>query len=110
MNKFLLSRSAEKDLEEIWLYVGRESVGLANRFLKSLTGRFPVLADFPDMGVVREDLFPEDKDSGRRPGASVRCLPFKSYLIFYRKRSPHRIEILRVVHAARDLSALFDQP
>lgn len=98
MKKFLLSRSAEEDLDEIWTRIARDSVETANRFLKALVDNFPLLADFPSMGPARDDL---------RPG--IRCLPFKSYLIFYRPRGQHRVEVVRVIHAARDLSALFNQ-
>lgn len=47
------------------------------------------------MGVAREDVV-----------TGVRCFSFRDYLIFYMPR-PDGVEILRVVHGARELDDLF---
>jgi toxin ParE1/3/4 len=47
------------------------------------------------MGRSREDLGPE-----------LRSFPVKNYLVLYRLMKGH-VEIVRVVHTARDLKALF---
>jgi len=60
-----------------------------------LNDKFSLLASFPQMGRSREDL-----------GAELRSFPVKNYLVIYRPVK-ERIEIVRVVHTARDLKALF---
>lgn len=40
-------------------------------------------------------------------GASIRCLPHRKYLIFFRY-SGDRLEVVRVVEGHRDVDALFD--
>jgi plasmid stabilization system protein ParE len=39
-------------------------------------------------------------------GDGIRGFPAQDYMIFYRESS-HDIEIVRVLHGARDISALF---
>jgi toxin ParE1/3/4 len=57
--------------------------------------KLKLLADFPGMGAMREDL-----------GPSIRTFPVGNYLIIYRPMKSG-IELLRVVHGARDLRRLF---
>ena len=69
----LLKRpEAENDLEEIGWFIAQDSPHNADKFL----GRFQecclALADFPKMGVSREELKPE-----------LRSQPVGNYLIFY---------------------------
>lgn len=96
MRKYRLSHRARKDLDKIWLNIARDSIESANRFLESLTERFPLLADSPRMGRLREDLQPD-----------LRSFPVKSYLIFYRPLGKRGVGIVRVVHGARNLRSLF---
>lgn len=93
--KVKISRPARNDLDEIWLYIARDSLDSADRFIDYLTDKFPLLASSPGMGRSRDDL---------KPG--LHSQPVKNYLILYRPLKG-RIEIVRVVHAARDLKALF---
>lgn len=96
MKRFRLSPNARNDLDEIWVYVARErTTEAADRLVDSLTQRFSLLADMPNIGRKRDDL---------EPGA--RSLPVGSYVIYYR-RSGRAIEISRVVHGARDVKKLF---
>ncbi len=96
MKKFKVSRPAKNDLDEIWLYIAQDSIKVADRFIDYLTDRFPLLASSPRMGRRREDLAP-----------GLRCHPVKNYLVFYRLVKT-RVEIVRVVHGARDLKTLFE--
>ena len=95
MRRYRLSRRAKKDLDEIWLYIARDSIESANRFLDLLTDKFPLLADSPRMGRLREELQPD-----------LRSFPVKNYLI-YRPLGKTGVSIVRVVHGARDLRSLF---
>ncbi len=67
---------------------------VADEMLRKINERIDSLADFPDRGVLQEDL----KDGTRR-------LIEGKYLIYY---SPYKstVFILRVVHGARDLGEL----
>ncbi len=96
MRRYRLSRRAKRDLDEIWLYIARDSIDSANRFLELLTDRFPLLADSPGMGRLREDLQPK-----------LRSFPVKKYLIFYRPLGKTGVSVVRVVHGARNLRTLF---
>ncbi len=50
---------AETDLDDIWLYVAKESgsIEIANRLIDTLTNRFFMLAGFPYAGRARDDDF-----------------------------------------------------
>ena len=50
---------AERDLDEIWYYVAKESgsIAIANSLIDSITDRFFLLSSFPHMGRVRDEDF-----------------------------------------------------
>jgi plasmid stabilization system protein ParE len=54
-----VAQRAESDLDDIWLYVAKESssVEIANRLIDTITDRFFRLARFPYMGRSREKDF-----------------------------------------------------
>jgi len=83
------------DLEELWLYVARDDVAQADRLLDLIEERFRSLAQFPRMGVSRDDLAP-----------SLRSFSHGNYIIFY-MASGDGIEIVRVLQGMRDIKALF---
>jgi len=58
--------------------------------------RFPKLAAMPEMGRRREEL-----------AMHLRSFPVGRYIIFYRSMQ-EGIEIVRVLHGARDLPPLID--
>lgn len=95
MAKVRLSRKARTDLDEIWLYIGRDSTNAADRFVELLVSKFPLLAENPELGRKRPELAPD-----------LRSFPVKNYLIFYRiGRGP--LEIVRILSGFRDLRNLF---
>ena len=91
---YQLSAQAEEDLLEIWRYIARDSDKTADRFLDRLNGKFVALARTPHTGRARSDLRPD-----------LRSFPYGSYIILYRIVG-NGIEIVRVVHAARNLDDL----
>jgi toxin ParE1/3/4 len=93
-----LSPRAEADLDEIWLYVARESSSLetADRLIDAITDRFCRLADFPWMGRSREQDF----------GPGFRSFAVGEYVIVYCVDGED-VLILRVVHGRRQLEDLF---
>jgi toxin ParE1/3/4 len=89
---------ARADLDEIWLYIARESGNhaIATRVVGSITDRFGLFSRFPNIGKSLE--------SELRP--NVRTFPVNSYVIFYSVR-PGEVRILRIIHARRDAQAIF---
>ena len=85
---------AESDLDEIWWYIAQDSPDNADRFLDRLQERFLALADFPKMGMGRDDI-----------QAGLRSQPVGNYLIFYFPLADG-IEIVRVLHGSRDVENL----
>ena len=91
--------SAERDLDDIWYYVAKESasVQIANHLIDTITDRFRILGDFPYLGRSRHNDF----------GAGFRGFPVGEYIIVYRIVGED-VLILRVAHGRRDVDALFD--
>jgi plasmid stabilization system protein ParE len=58
---------AETDLDDIWLYVARESgsIEIANRLIDTITELFYALSSFPYIGRSREDDFGLDAAASR---------------------------------------------
>ena len=50
MKRVRVTRDAARDLDELWLYIARDSVEAANRHVDELTSRFPLLGSAPEMG------------------------------------------------------------
>jgi toxin ParE1/3/4 len=95
-----LAAQAERDLDDIWYYVAKESgsIDIANRLIDTITERFYLLSSFPYIGRSREQVF----------GSGHRSLTVGEYAIVYCVENED-VLILRVVHGRRDLEALFGQ-
>ena len=94
---------AIRDLSDIAVYLAEESGSndLAFRFLDAAEATFEQLAAMPAMGVAREYF------DGALSGVRMwRIAGFENYLIFYRP-AENGIEIIRVLHAKRDIESLF---
>ena len=101
MSAFQLSREAERDLDEAWLYIARESgsFDIATRVVGSIYRRFWFLGAHPYGGRSRDDLEP-----------GLRSFPAENYIIVYeilKHAGDEQVHILRVVHSSRDLITLF---
>lgn len=91
----LISPQAEQDLVDIWLYIANDSPTNADRFLDYINEQALHLVELPKSGKLRPEL-----------AQSLRCFPVEKYLLFYREQGS-TIELVRVLHAARDINALF---
>jgi toxin ParE1/3/4 len=80
---------------DIWLFLSSNDMALADRVIDQITAMYERLADFPEMGRSRDELFP-----------GYRSFPVDDYLIFYQPIL-NGIEIIRVVHGARNSPELF---
>ncbi len=90
---FVLTPSASRDIDGILEYIIEQSG--ANRALgvyRKLCEGFSRIAEQPRVGHVRDDLADE----------SLRVFKVFSYLIIYRPDTKP-IQIIRVIHGARDL-------
>jgi toxin ParE1/3/4 len=95
MSQYRVSDAAKSDLDSIWLYIAQDSPDMADRFIRSLVGRFSLLASMPEIGRQREEL-----------AARLRSFPVGNYVIFYRPMQ-NGVEIARILHGARDYPPLF---
>ena len=87
---------ARTDIAEIWDYIAEDSEARADAFIDRIEQKIHALANQPDMGRTRYEL-----EEG------LRSFPVGRYVIFYLS-NPGGIEIVRVLHGARDLIAIFD--
>jgi toxin ParE1/3/4 len=94
---------ARQDLVEHFVFIGQDSVDAADRFLAAAESAFEQLAQMPGMGSPRE--FRNPHLAGIR---QWRIAGFEKYLIFYRPLEGG-IEILRVLHGARDIRRILEQ-
>jgi toxin ParE1/3/4 len=67
MNHYRLSQQAEQDLEDIWTYLAQQNQIAADKQIAQILNRFPMLAQFPDMGKTRDDLMKELKSFPVKP-------------------------------------------
>jgi toxin ParE1/3/4 len=93
--------AARRDLVDIFYhYVRQGTLPTARRFLAQAEATFQRLAGMPDMGARYQPDEPRYAD--------LRFFPvsrFRMYLVFYRP-VPGGIQVLRVLHGARDLHGL----
>ena len=95
MARVRITPLAELDLEEIWFFIAQDDPVAADRLLDLLENKCNLLADNPQMGPARADI-----------AKDLRYHPVGNYLLLYCVISGG-IELVRVVHGARDLANLF---
>ncbi len=97
MSDFLLAPAARIELDEIWSYYAIElqNPDAADRIRDEIFDAFRKLVQMPGMGHWRGDLAAEP----------LRFWAVRSYLIIYRSEK-RPIEIVRVLHGARDVQAI----
>jgi toxin ParE1/3/4 len=91
---YRLSPQAELELEAIGDHIAEDSPANSQRFIEQPTGKFIALGRNPRIGRARPEL-----------RADLRSFPYGAYLILYRAVDDG-VEIVRVVHAARNLDDL----
>ena len=94
---FVVSPQALEDLEEMWLFIAQDNVEAADRFEQKIRKTFCRLAENPGIGHRREDI--TDKP--------VLFWPVSSYLIIY-DPGKRPVEVLRVLHGARDVETILE--
>jgi toxin ParE1/3/4 len=101
MPSYRVSPQAEADVVAIACYIAENNPEAGERFVDAAYTTFRFLTTQPELGRPRR--FANSTLIGLR---SWRVARFTRYLIFYRCRGSE-VEILRVIHGARDLEALF---
>jgi toxin ParE1/3/4 len=90
---------AKTDLAEIWDYIADDSEAQADAFIDQIDRKLVLLAENPTIGRMRDEL-----------AENMRSFPFGRYVIFY-ITTADGIQIVRVLHGARDLATIFrDEP
>jgi toxin ParE1/3/4 len=96
MPRLVLAPEARQDLREIRDHIAKDDPKAARRVVTRLRDLARVLAGAPAMGRDRPEL-----------GAQIRSFVADRYLLFYRPLRPAAgIEIVRVLHDARDIDAV----
>lgn len=90
--RLIRTRRARQDLIDIWRYAAKDDPAAADGLLDRIDAACQALLDFPELGPTRDDI---------RPGLRYRVVG--SYLVLYRIADTD-IEIVRVLHGARDLT------
>jgi toxin ParE1/3/4 len=85
---------AIRDADEILGYIAADNVAAAERFAERLVRATDRLAGFPESGAPHPEI-----------GDRVRGIVVARYLVLYRV-GPDSVDILRILHGARDLTAL----
>ena len=86
---------ASADLIEIWEYIAADNMDAADALIDRIDAKFQAIAAQPSIGRERSEFAP-----------GLRSLPLSPYVIFYRPMDGG-IEIVRVLHGARDIEAEF---
>jgi toxin ParE1/3/4 len=97
MGRVTRTQLAADDILDIWDHIAEESVSAADRWVDQLDEKFNLIATQPLMGRARQEL-----------AESVRSFPFGRYVIFYVPLEGG-IDVVRVLHSARDIDAVFDE-
>jgi toxin ParE1/3/4 len=95
--KVRLTPEAEVDLEGIGDRIAERDPARAVTYVRELRERANRVGEFPHAGPPRPQW-----------GEGIRIAVHGNYLIIYRVRD-EAVQILRVVHGARDLDALFEE-
>lgn len=95
MKKVLFSGQSKADIREIAHVIRHDNPLAASRWVLSIEEKCARLAQFPRIGRRRDGL-----------AAGLLSFPAGNYLIFYRIAEHDRVEVVRVLHAARDVDSL----
>lgn len=100
MRRLILMAQAVDDLADIHTMIVETSdhVDVANRFIDEIEAHCLHIAALPGrLGRPRPEF-----------GHNLRSLPHGNYLIFLRYQDEDTLQIVTIIHAARDLDAYFD--
>ncbi len=94
MKPVLIRPAANADADDIFAWIARDDPVAAGRLVQRIFEAARRLADFPQSGTPRPELAPD-----------ARSIVVGNYVVLYRV-GPDSVDILRIVHGARELTAL----
>ena len=86
---------ANDDMLSIWEYIAADNEATADNFLRQIDQVFQRLVESPGIGRSQDQFT-----------SGLRSFPIGRYVIFY-QTIPNGIEIIRVLHGARQLEDFF---
>ena len=95
MSRFRLTWEAKADARAIRSYIANDRPAAADRLMDDLYDRFRLAAAQPGMGEACKEL-----------GPNLRVFSVGNYVVVFRPMKGG-IEVVRIVHGARDLRSLF---
>jgi toxin ParE1/3/4 len=103
--RIFTQQQAKEDTDEIWNYIAKDNSKAADGFLDAIEEISKHLSVFPATGGLRYFYHAE------LHGLRILPLPnFEKYILFYRlKEDENVVEIVRIVHGARDIPGVFDE-
>jgi toxin ParE1/3/4 len=96
MSRLLFSAQALRDLEEIGEYISPDNPEAAVRVILDIGDKAEILSEHPGIGRNRSEVRP-----------NLRSFPCGNYILFYYPVTDG-VEIVRILHGARDIQELFD--
>lgn len=94
MATLLFSPASDRDIDDIWRYVAQDSEFQADRLITKFREKLQHLAKWNTMGRPRPEF-----------GKDCRSYPFGKYCFFFRP-TDDGIEVIRIIHSARDLDQI----
>ena len=92
-----------RDLIDLATYIAEDNLEASDLFLQAAEETFKQLAKMPQMGKITQ-FFNPSLTGIRQQGIKG----FRKYLVFYFPID-EGVEILRVIHGARDIEAILDE-
>lgn len=92
--QLIISPRAKNDMFALWDYIATDNVQAADDVLWLIQEKLRMILDMPKIGQVRPEL-----------NGTIRMVMVKNYLIFYQELTD-AIDIIRVLHGAREWTAL----
>jgi len=89
------SPTARVDLLSIADWIARDSPAAAARLVDQIDAKLELLADFPEASEAVGEILPE-----------MRRSLVGSYVVYHRRRGDE-LEVIRIVHGARDIRNIF---
>jgi toxin ParE1/3/4 len=99
MTLVLASNAADRDIPGIAAYIANDSAASARPFGAELKQLFRTLSEQPQIGQPMAGF--------ALPIRAIRVSArFRKYRVFYRRRGDNSIDIVRVLHGARNISEI----
>ena len=95
MARIIRSEAAKRDAVAIWVGIAEKNIRAADDLITMFEAALRTIGMVPGAGTSREEL-----------GAGLRSYPVGNYLLIFR-RARRGVELMRIVHGARDLRRLF---